>query len=579
MPALGFLDAWNALPESTRLEMQRASTGWRRLARLGGDALRLAANADGDEAAELRSLAADILLWAHGENPLSGPLAAEILAAPDLPLSAPAHASLAAVASHWRTPGKRESGQAYFERLAAKRDTERLARFLAEQIRRDPAGLYWRDKALGLSIYCGPGAIADELESAALSGLDQLPGALAVALNLPAQSAFLRGEADRCADALTRLDAGCGPVFGPAFAPARRGLAWLDAEEDERALPDILAALRHAPWQAGLTLAAADAVTGARRAVAPPPGPALVMLYTWNKAADLDATLASLFASDLSLGDGGRARVMVLNNGATDDTSRVLDKWAARGGLLRLDLPVNIGAPAARNWLAATPEARAASTLVYLDDDVDLPADWLGRLGAALTAMPEAGVAGCKVADHQAPRLLQSAAGRLAVPADAPDGRLDLDFQSLAPNPFRLLDAHMQGPDWGLFDFIGPADSVTGCCHMFRRAALDAPHAEGGGFSLALSPSQYDDFERDLRMLAGGRYAVYQGFLRVRHRKRSGLAAQNGTAQTSANGNRYKMQTMHSRQEVAGFIAAQAETLGQAMARALGVLDHAEGRS
>lgn len=578
MPALNFSDAWRVLPKSTRLDMQRASTGWRRLARLGGDALRLAANAGGDEAARLRALAADILLWAHGENPLCGPLAAEILAAPDLPIPAPARASLSAVAGHWRAPAGREGGQAYFERLAAKRETARLARFLAEQIRRDPGGLYWRDKALGLSIYCGPGALADELAAAALSGLENLPGLSAAALGLTAQTAFLRGEADSCADALSRLSAECGPAFGAAFAPARRGLAWLDADEDERALPEILAALRLAPWQAGLTLAAADALTGARRAVVPPPGPALIMLYTWNKAADLDVTLASLFASDLTLSGGGRARVMVLNNGGTDDTRQVLDRWTLREGILRVDLPVNIGAPAARNWLAATPEARAARTLVYLDDDVDLPGDWLGRLGAALAAMPEAGVAGCKVADHQAPRLLQNVAGRLAIPRDAPDDRPDLDFRSLAPNPFRLLDAHLQGPDWGLFDFIGPADSVTGCCHMFPREALDEPFDRGGGFSLALSPSQYDDFERDLRMLSGGKSAVYQGFLRVRHRKRSGLAAQGGAAQASANGNRYKMQTMHSRQEVAGFIAAQAETLGQAMARALGVLDQAEGR-
>ena len=193
--------------------------------------------------------------------------------------------------------------------------------------------------------------------------------------------------------------------------------------------------------------------------------------------------------------------------------------------------------------------------------------------------MPRAGVAGCKVADHQAPHLLQNVAGQVVFPPDAPENRPELDFQSLTPNPFRLLDAHLQGPDWGLFDCICPADSVTGCCHMFPRAALDAPFAEGGGFSLALGPSQYDDFERDLRMLSGGRHAAYQGRLRVRHRKRSGIAGQStGAAAASSSGNRYKMQTMHPRAEVAGFISAQALRLGEAVARACAALDRAGGR-
>jgi hypothetical protein len=165
-------------------------------------------------------------------------------------------------------------------------------------------------------------------------------------------------------------------------------------------------------------------------------------------------------------------------------------------------------------------------------------------------------------------------AGHLVIPPDASEDRPELDFQSLTPNPFRLLDAHLQGPDWGLFDFIGPCASVTGCCHLFTRAALAAPFAQGGGFSLALGPSQYDDFERDLRMLSAGRHAVYQGHLRVRHRKRSGLAAQGAEAAASnANGNRYKMQTMHPRAEVAGFTSAQALLLGEAVARAFCALD------
>ncbi len=595
--------AWAGLPAPLRQRLALASTGSRHLAQAGSLCLGLARTADDAvdpaERARLSALAVDLLLWACGENPFSGPLATEILSVPDLPLPEPSRAALAAVAAHWCLPDAPEGsrgkggGLAYFERLAKQRDTAKLAAFLAGQVAKAPAALFWREKALGLSLYAADPDARASLEATALDGLehDSACADLAPAIAaLRAQAAFLRGDTAACLHELASLGPERGNPFGPGFAPARTGLALLAAGDDAQALPHLFQALSAAPWQASLALVTADAVSGLRRARTPMPGPTLVLLYTWNKAADLDATLASLFASDLSVA-GGRARVLVLDNGSTDHTPQVLATWAGRVGdaLLRVTLPVNIGAPAARNWLAALPEAMAAQFLVFLDDDVDLPPDWLGRLGAAQAQHPQAGVVGCKVADHHAPHLLQNVAGHLVIPQDVPEDRPDLDFQSLTPNPFRLLDAHLHGPDWGLFDFIGPCASVTGCCHLFRRAALEAPAAAGGGFSLALGPSQYDDFERDLRMLCGGAHAVYQGHLRVRHRKRSGLAGQetgaSGPNVTGANvtgvnltgvnaqGNRYKMQTLHPRAEIAQHIANQSERLEAHLNDRLALLD------
>lgn len=572
--------AWLAVPGPARERLALASTGWRHLALAGADCLRAArAAADPGESARLYALAADILLWAYGENPLHGPLAAEILAATDLPLEDAARAALSAVAARWRAPagtgGQAQSGMALFERLAARRDTHRLAEFLAAQARRDAGGLFWREKALALALYLGeaePAARAD-LESAALDGLDADPGLALAAGMLRAQAAFVRGDAQACLHELAEQPPWAALAFGPGFGLARAGLALLAAGEDAAALPLLRDALAAAPWQTSLACVTSDLISGARHALRPPDGPTLVLLYTWNKAADLDATLASLFASDLH-----GARVLVLDNGSTDATPQVLDAWAGRAGehLSRLRLPVNIGAPAARNWLAATPEARAAQSLAYLDDDVDLPRDWLLRLGAAQASCPEAGVIGCTVADFQAPHLLQHVAGHLVIPPDAPSDRPDLDFQSLTPNPFRLLDAHLMGPDWGLFAHLSPCASVTGCCHLFRRAALDAPAARGGGFALALGPSQYDDFERDLRMCAAGGFAVHTGHLKVRHRKRSGISAQAGDeASSNAAGNRYKMQTLHPRAEINASIAAQNARLAARMTETLRLLDTA----
>jgi hypothetical protein len=44
---------------------------------------------------------------------------------------------------------------------------------------------------------------------------------------------------------------------------------------------------------------------------------------------------------------------------------------------------------------------------------------------------------------------------------------------------------------------------------------------ESGGFSLVFSPSQFDDFELDLRMDLKGKLPVYNGHLAIRHVRRS----------------------------------------------------------
>jgi hypothetical protein len=46
---------------------------------------------------------------------------------------------------------------------------------------------------------------------------------------------------------------------------------------------------------------------------------------------------------------------------------------------------------------------------------------------------------------------------------------------------------------------------------------------ESGGFSLVFSPSQFDDFELDLRMDLKGKLPVYNGHLAIRHVRRSAI--------------------------------------------------------
>ena len=216
-----------------------------------------------------------------------------------------------------------------------------------------------------------------------------------------------------------------------------------------------------------------------------------------------DATLEALHASELY-----GCPITVLNNGSTDNTAEILKNWHERTDVdLRvITLPVNIGAPAARNWLLGTEQARAADWVVFLDDDALVPKDWLGLFGRAMHNYPAAAVVGCRIHSAAAPMALQS---------------VDLHFECSATGDYKLCDTHLNTPDFGQYSYLRPALSVTGCCHCITRKSLDAH----GHFDLRFSPSQFDDLERDFRVAQSGGQCIYQGFLSVGHIKHSGLMA------------------------------------------------------
>jgi hypothetical protein len=232
----------------------------------------------------------------------------------------------------------------------------------------------------------------------------------------------------------------------------------------------------------------------------------------------------------------------VLNNGSTDATAAVLTAWQGRVGperLERIELPVNVGAPAARNWLACLPGVRACRYAAYLDDDALPPPDWIGRLGAAVAAHPRAGVYGCKVVDAANHALIQNADLHIRPGAEPDPGQ--------PGNGLALSDLHLLEPDYGQFDYLRPCVSVTGCCHLFRTRVL----ADAGGFDLALSPSQFDDLEHDLRLNLKGLPAVYQGHLGVGHARRTGEQGKTSPrAAANAFGNLAKIERSHSRREI-----------------------------
>ncbi len=229
-----------------------------------------------------------------------------------------------------------------------------------------------------------------------------------------------------------------------------------------------------------------------------------IYLYSWNKADFLEKTLLSLASTHI-----GNARIKVLLNGCTDDSQARVERIREEHFGDRLEiisLPVNIGAPAARNWLIAQPETLQADYTAFLDDDVDVEPDWLSSMLTVLEQHEKAGVVGCKII---APGSLRRYQYLYRTPSVVRDDLFRISFDS----PSVKFDT-------GLYDVIRPTANVMGCCHVFRRQAL----ADCPTFDLRFSPSQMDDVAHDFELLLHGYEVYYCGHTSCVHHQNTGGA-------------------------------------------------------
>jgi GT2 family glycosyltransferase len=228
-----------------------------------------------------------------------------------------------------------------------------------------------------------------------------------------------------------------------------------------------------------------------------------IFLYSYNKSELLQQTLRSLAASER-----GKATVVVLLNNCTDDSLAAVSAISQElfaGDLEIISLPVNIGAPAARNWLLATEYGQNADYVAFLDDDVEVPQDWLMKLLTVLQVNPGAGVVGAKILAPGLPKRYQYLYRNVSIARD------DLLRFSLDTPNFNY--------DCGIYDFIRPTANVMGCCHVFTRDALDTVP----WFDIRFSPTQMDDIAHDLDLCLKGLKVMYCGLVECVHHQLSGL--------------------------------------------------------
>ncbi|MBI5518690.1 MAG: glycosyltransferase [Desulfovibrio sp.] len=480
--------------------------------------------------ADIAAAGAGLALWGWQRAPLD-PARAEALA--HTPPGAPARSFAVALL-------QRLAGGPDFDEVAglmATGDMGLILRVLLPNLRAAQHGLAWLAPAWDGLLRQG----SAELPLAALEACAWPADMLPLRARLEAEARFLYGPADKALAALDTVDAGLFGGFA-AFLRAELLLRLGEAQAGREQLAALFSAL---PWHTHLGLKLHDLLVPPPVATPEDTARAVILVYSWNKAELTRQTLESLARTDY-----GRARILALDNGSTDGTGKgdgTGDVMRACAGLFPpgtmrvIGLPVNVGAPAARNWLIAQPEVQDSEFAVFLDDDVLLPPRWLGRLLGEAISRPQAGAAGCRIVSATPPPCLQSADYQLF----APTGR-EGTVRGL-PEHVNVFDNCAGALDFGLFSYARPAAHVSGCCHALRTAVL----RELGGFDIRFSPTQFDDLDRDLRSAVAGRPAVYAGDVAIAHVQHSSLAKAKGpAAMGQVFGNKIKLEGKHTRESM-----------------------------
>lgn len=420
---------------------------------------------------------------------------------------------------------------AAFRYLLDAEQQAKLVGFLVKVLRDQKRGLFWLGQAWDFLLRLG----RPDLPRDMLAALGPRPGQEPLLDRLLAEWAFLYLSPGEALEYALRLDEN---VFG-LWKRLILGELWLMLGERAKAIEVLRELWQRLPWHVNVSLKLHDLLAGppAHRHVGV--DEAVILLYSWNKAEQIGRTLERLAQTDI-----GEAVVIVLDNGSTDDTPGVLAQAQALfppGRFKSLRLPVNVGAPAARNWLLSLPEVRQCRFAVFLDDDVFVPEGWLSRLLAVADARPDAGAVGCRIVSASQPTSIQSADYNLLLPRDG----VKL-FEDFSEN-ILVFDNSGQCLDFGQFSYLRPVLSVSGCCHLLSMAAVERV----GGFDIRFSPTQFDDLERDMRLNLAGHPVLYVGDLRVEHVQFSSLAkakSLSGVAQVF--GNKIKLEGKHGKPEV-----------------------------
>lgn len=210
--------------------------------------------------------------------------------------------------------------------------------------------------------------------------------------------------------------------------------------------------------------------------------PVDLIMLTGNSLPNLQRCLGSLAKTKYP-----HINFHVFLNGSSSDVVAYLETLKASYPfpIETITSPVNLGIPVALNWL----HTRCTAPLVArLDDDMEMPENWLAELVEGLRQFPLAGA------------ILPSMIHPATVPGQPDDPVVPLRLRphfpgvpsNLPPPPYRQTYAT---------NFLG------GACVVFRKKAIDL----AGGYDIRFTPTQNDDIDYGIAIRALGYDLVVLG--------------------------------------------------------------------
>jgi GT2 family glycosyltransferase len=217
----------------------------------------------------------------------------------------------------------------------------------------------------------------------------------------------------------------------------------------------------------------------------------LVVLVVQEAAPWLRDCLSSLAAQTYP-----RLGVVAIDDASRDGSREILTKALGEGRVLTLPEPV--GTARAVATALGMPAAASADFVCFLHDDVELDPEAIAQMVEAATAIPDVGVVGPKVVDHDNPRLLRDV-GRSA-------DRFGHGYTPLQPGEI----------DQGQFDRVIEVLAVSSSAMLISRSAWQ--HA--GSFDERLH-SDYAGLDLCWRVRLTGAKVLMTPLATVRHRSSS----------------------------------------------------------
>jgi len=216
-------------------------------------------------------------------------------------------------------------------------------------------------------------------------------------------------------------------------------------------------------------------------------------IVTWNNLSLLKRMMKSLTSTEYPK---EKINVYITDNGSNDGTVEYL-KDLNKEFIFKVHpefLPINSGVVYGLNLAIIKGKGELVARL---DDDIVLPFNWLKDLVKVMLKRPYCGMICPKVLNDNSFHSIQSA-----------------DFVA-----FPSISAHENEVDTGQVDYLSKASNLRGSCNLYRRDVF----YNCGLFDIRFSPSQYDDLDHQIAVLARGYEIIYNGYVNVIHKLNSGL--------------------------------------------------------